>query len=68
MLADVGRLEPGAIALTSICALNGEREATGALLRQIAATAWRTPSELSSYKARVEMSQEVMNSFGQLVN
>jgi len=70
-LDDTGRLDPGAVALTSICrpeAVDGDSDTGPGVVQRIAVTAWDTKADLLSYKKRVGEAHQVAQSFGQLVN
>jgi len=72
LLANTGDLDPKAIALTSIS--TPETGTSGLALLRVRATAWETPSELATYKQKVETAKSQgsapagVQTFGRLVD
>ena len=68
VLDNTSQLDPDAIALTSLNSPANKKDDTETPLLRIRATAYETQSELSAYKTQVEESQNVVKTFGELVN
>jgi len=68
VLGNTGQLDANGIALTSMNSPANKNEDAETPLLRIRATAYETQSELSAYKTQVEESQNVVKTFGGLVN
>ena len=68
VLGNTGQLDANAIALTSMNSPANKNEDAETPLLRIRATAYETQSELTAYKTHVEESQNVVKTFGGLVN
>jgi threonyl-tRNA synthetase len=71
VLASTDQLDPDALALTSVRNLakrNEETDTSDIAFLRLTATAFKTQSDLLSYKTKVDESQRVVKTFGGLVN